>query len=178
MIRNLASTRLEEIESRWKPAREQMAQIREGSEHGHWDWRNKIWSTESGRHRLVAIERCGDVQGLMAILSQPCPTALGVEGSPVLYVDYLEVAPWNLKGLPSPPRFLGVSTLLIAEAVRLSIDSGWQGRVGLHSLPQAERFYSAFCQMTSIGRDVGYYDLAYFEYTEEQAIRRLSQIGV
>jgi len=32
--------------------------------------------------------------------------------------------------------------------------------------------------MTSIGRDVGYYDLAYFEYTEEQAIRWLSQIGV
>ena len=130
MIRNLASTRLEEIESRWKPAREQMAQIREGSEHGHWDWRNKIWSTESGRHRLVAIECCGDVQGLMAILSQPCPTALGVEGSPVLYVDYLEVAPWNLKGLPSPPRFLGVGTLLIAEAVRLSSILGGKGELG------------------------------------------------
>src|SRR5262245_16578063 len=110
VIRDVPSTRLEEIETAWKPAREQAAQVfaqtNEGGEHGHWDWRNKVWSTESGRHRLVAVESRGDVQGLMAVLTEPRPAVLGAGGGPVLDVDYLETAAWNLKGLPTRPRFL------------------------------------------------------------------------
>jgi hypothetical protein len=91
-------------------------------------------------------------------------------------VDYLESAPWNLQGSVVLPRFLGVGTVLLAEAVRLSVEDGFGGRVGLHSLPQAEAFY-ARCRMTNSGADPDYYDLTYFEYTGHQAAEWLATIG-
>ena len=66
--------------------------------------------------------------------------------------------------------------MLIAEAVRLSMEMGLGGLVGLHSLPQAEAFY-ARCRMTRVGTDPFYYDLTYFEYTGQQASDWLASIG-
>ena len=43
---------------------------------------------------------------------------------------------------------------------------GFGGRVGLHSLEQAERFYQEGCRMMRIGTDPVYYRLAYFEYAK------------
>lgn len=149
---------LEAIEASWAEERE-MAAVRGLAplEHAHWDWRNKADSVEAGRHMLVAIECDGKVQGLMAVLRLPRPARLG-DGY-VVYVDYLEAAPWNLKSSADSPRFLGVGTVLIAEAVRISVEEGFEGRVGLHSLPQAEAFYDK-CRMTRLGEDPTYYDLA------------------
>jgi hypothetical protein len=113
----------------------------------------------------------------MAVLSKPRKAELRADPGPILYVDYLETAPWNLKGLPQPPRFLGVGTVLIIEAVKLSEENGWRRRVGLHSLPQAERFYETRCKMTRIGCDPYYLNLTYFEYTEEQATNWLKEVG-
>lgn len=143
-------------------------------EHDHWDWRNKAESAAGGHHLLVAVECEREVQGLMAVLRRP---RAGHGGSPVLYVDYLEAAPWNLKATGSPPRFIGVGTVLIADAVHLSREFGLGGRVGLHSLPAAEPFYETRCRMTRIGPDPDYYDLTYFEYTERQAADWLAAIG-
>lgn len=39
------------------------------------------------------------------------------------------------------PRLRGVGTALVTAAVALSEDEGFKGRIGLHSLPQAEDFY-------------------------------------
>ena len=68
-------------------------------------------------------------------------------------------------------------TVLITEAVRLSLEMGLGGRVGLHSLPQAEGFYTHRCRMTRVGTDPHYYDLTYFEYTGQQATDWLAAIG-
>jgi hypothetical protein len=55
----------------------------------------------------------------------------------------------------------------MAEAIHVSLGRGADGRVGLHSLPQAERFYSERCGMVRVGRDIPPYpDLVYFEYFE------------
>ncbi len=123
---------------------------------------------------LVAVESDNEIQGLMAVLRHPRRARLG-EGH-VVYVDYLESAPWNLKGSTDPPRLLGVGTVLMSEAVRISIEEGFEGRVGLHSLPQAEPFYKK-CQMTRLEQDPSYYDLAYFEYSGRQGIEWLNAIG-
>jgi hypothetical protein len=80
------------------------------------------------------------------------------------------------QGSAAPPRFIGVGTVLIAEAVRLSVEMGLGGRVGLHSLPQAEAFYTR-CGMTKVGPDPHYYDLTCFEYTGRQATDWLASIG-
>mgnify|MGYP001574334861 FL=1 len=59
--------------------------------------------------------------------------------------------------------------MLLLAAVQLSLDEEFQGRIGLHSLPQADDFYSTKCGMTSLGRDGRYQNLTYFEMTREQA---------
>jgi len=74
------------------------------------------------------------------------------------------------------PRYVGVGTLLIAEAVRLSVETGLDG-VGLHSLPQAETFYQDRCRMTRLGPDPDYYELTYFEFTGRQAVDWLTANG-
>ena len=93
------------------------------------------------------------------------------------HFDYLESAPWNLKSFAASPRFIGVGTILIAEAIRLSLEMGLSGRVGLHSLSQAETFYAARCRMTKVGPDPHHFDLTYFEYTGQQATDWLASIG-
>lgn len=179
LYRDYPPAGLEIIESQWAKAREEAAAA--GSvaglaplEHSHWDWRTKADSVEAGRHMLVAIECGGEPQGVMAVLRTPRPAKLSTDG--VVYVDYVESAPWNIKRAAMPPRFLGVGTLLIAEAVRLSLEMGLAGRVGLHSLPQAEAFYGR-CGMTRIGPDPDYYDLTYFEFAGQPAQDWMTSIG-
>jgi hypothetical protein len=54
-------------------------------------------------------------------------------------------------------------------AIQLSIDEGFHGRVGLHSLPQSEPFYRDKCLMQFCGHDPHYQDLSYYELTRELA---------
>lgn len=129
-------------------------------EHAHWDWRNKSDRVQSGKFELTVIECEADLQGLMVVESKPRRSRFGV-GS-IVYIDYIESAPWNLRGFADSPRFIGVGTQLIADAVVKSIEQDHGGRVGLHSLPQAEAFYSKL-GMTRWGRDQDYFDLTYFE---------------
>ena len=60
VIRDAPSSCLVEAERIWKPARDlvaqALAQSGEGVEHRHWDWENKVLTTESGHHRIVTIE--------------------------------------------------------------------------------------------------------------------------
>jgi hypothetical protein len=176
VIHDLAAARLSEIETDWNPARTVVAHTHPGAEHTHWDWRNKAESVAAGVCRLVAIQHDGQTQGLMAVSTGPRPGALAGPGRSILYVDYVEVAPWNLRLPAQSPRFTGVGKALLAEAVRLSVASGFMGRVGLHSLPQAEAFYAAGCGMTRTGPDAGYHNLVYFEYTEGEAARFLTGV--
>ena len=110
------------VQARDKAAAEGLASGLTSFEHAHWDWRNKVHSVEAGRHMLVAVECQGEVQGLMAVLRLPVPSRRSAD--PLFYVDYLESAPWNLKLLSVSPRFMGVGTVLMAEAVRLSLRCG------------------------------------------------------
>ena len=59
------------------------------------------------------------------------------KGKPLVYVDFVETAPWNAKEFTSSPIYKGVGVRLIQAAARLSIDESFSGRVGLHSLPQS-----------------------------------------
>jgi hypothetical protein len=166
---------LDDLERLWSPKRRLQQ-----AEHAHWDWRRKAGSVESGEHLLIVVESEGrsdsGPEGVMAVRRQPVPARLPGR-SAVVYVDYLESAPWNLKEFAQQPRYLGVGTALMADAVRLSHEQGLGGAVGLHSLPQAEPFYSRRCQMTRLGPDPAYYDLAYFEYTVEQARQWIASLG-
>ena len=58
---------------------------------------------------------------------------------------------------------------MIAAAIHLSLAEEFSGRVGLHSLPQADDWYSRGCGMTDLGPDPAVQNLRYFEMTPEQA---------
>lgn len=67
------------------------------------------------------------------------------------------------------PRYGLIGSIFVATAVQLSLSEGFKGRIGLHSLPQAEKFYGERCRMTDLGRDAKKENLRYYEMTAEQA---------
>jgi hypothetical protein len=178
---------LDALEHLWAPGRADLE--RELAGHGeilesvHWDWRNKSRRPPHW-YCLVTVECEGQVQGVMAVENFLRPAVL-TSGAWVLYVDYIEVAPWNYrvpqdrgKPVARESQFKEVGTLLLSEAIRMSIGAAAGGRVGLHGLAQAEKFYVRRCGMTRIGADPGYYDLVYFEYPDGVAAARLTAMGV
>jgi hypothetical protein len=169
-----------EIQSKWNLARSSLVSrsLEMGAgppEHADWDWANKLDNIETGRNTLVVIQCQNDVQGLMSVLTSPQYSEFS--GQHVVYVDYLESAPWNLRIGGNEPRYLGVGTILIGESIALSHDLGLEGRIGLHSLRQAEPFYRDKCRMTDNGPDAGCEQLAYFEFSSQQAAEFLVRIG-
>jgi hypothetical protein len=98
VTRGISAAQLRRIEVDWKPARVALAAaVRAGGgdlENTHWDWNQKVERVEQGNLVAFAIECDSQVQGLMAVPAQPRWSILST-GSHVIYVDYLEMAPWN-----------------------------------------------------------------------------------
>ena len=180
LVRNVLPSDVEAIESVWMPARRILVAASEADgshlENSHCDWVRKAPQAEDGSLALYAVECESEVQGLMAISTRPREAIL-TEGSSLVYVEYIEAAPWNIRTKGHLPRFLGIGTALIADAVRISLEMGLGGRVGLHSLSQAERFYEQRCRMTCLGPDEDYYRLVYFEYPEGVSSSWLTAMG-
>lgn len=59
---------------------------------------------------------------------------------PLVYVAFIEVAPWNQAG--PERRFSGLGPILLRAAAEYSKQRGFGGRLGLHSVPEAEQFYN------------------------------------
>jgi hypothetical protein len=169
-----------EVDSAWRAFLSAAIRgLREGGvnlpEHAHWDWARKLRRIEErSGYQLFGVECADEIQGLMLLEAERHVARLsGQQGAGLVYVDYLSAAPWNLRSLTATPRFGSVGRVLMAAAVRSSLDLGFDGRVGLHSLPQAETFYSATGGMTGLGTDDVVEGLRYFEMTPEAAWRFL-----
>ena len=139
-------------------------------EHSHWDWELKAKQAEmfSGFQTLFAIECEGEIEGLMIVdfamfLAKLPPD----KEKSILYISYIETAPHNL--YEEPRHYKGIGYTLYRTAVQYSLDKQCEGRVGLHSLPQAEEFYGKRCQMTPLDKDPSHQNLRYFESTQEQS---------
>ncbi len=136
----------------------------------HWNWRDKLQAIEQLlAHKTFSIVCQGETQGLMVVNLTKTARHQAQRGKPLAYVEYLENAPWNRPELFTPQRYRGVGKLLIRAAIALSDEEEFKGRIGLHSLPQADRFYAEKCGMSDLGQDSGYQNLRYFEMTPEQA---------
>ena len=136
----------------------------------HWNWAQKTARV----HGLLAfkgfsVTAQGETQGLAQVDLTKSAREANSLGKPLVYLDYLEVAPWNRPELGFTPRLRGVGTALVTAAVALSEEEGFKGRIGLHSLPQADNFYRRRCGMTDLGPDTAYQNLRYFEMTIAQA---------
>ena len=137
----------------------------------HWDWRKKIVALQPMLANPGFCIVCNDLtQGMMIVdtAARRCRIE-GQKGQHLVYVLFIESAPWNRPELFSPQQYRGVGSILIRAAVELSEELEFHGRIGLHSLPQADGFYVNTCGMTDLGADPGHQGLRYFEMTPEQA---------
>ena len=140
-------------------------------EHWHWNWanNNKFTKINLLAYRCFGIECDNKMQGLMLVNTINTSRLQNQKSKPLVYIDYIEVAPWNSKVLTTDPRYRAVGVRLIEAAIRFSLEEGFGGRVGLHSLPQAESFYENICGMTRGEIDLHYHSLCWFEITEVNA---------
>jgi hypothetical protein len=175
----LAPKVLVDTEKEWGPIRREAARklyragkIKEIPQHFGWDWEAKAQKLKLLAYRCFGIECAGKYQGLLmvkltGVFARLAPDA----GKDLVYIDYLESAPWNLGTMMDTPLYGGIGTVLMRTAVQLSYDEGFHGRIGLHALPQSEEFYRDNCEMHGCGPDASYEDLPYYEMTREIAAR-------
>jgi len=128
-----------------------------------WDWRFKFnFIINSPNREGYAIELEGETQGLMLIETQMHGSRI-TEGQRLVYVEGIATAHWNRKDIQYPPRYKSVGTALMQFARTRSLELGYEGRVGLHSLPGTEKFYDNQ-GMQNLDPDEDYDNLVYFEY--------------
>lgn len=184
LYENLHPIDLTIIERQWAPWRQKVIRdLLDSSidraawpESLHWDWSLKADQLKLLAFQCNAIDCENEWQGAMVIDSafHRC-RADAQRGKPLIYVEYIEAAPWNwrIPEIGQQRRFRGIGELLLTSAVECSFDLGFKGRLGLHALPQAEGFYEIRLGMTPLGEDVAYHGLKYFELTEAQALQFL-----
>lgn len=181
----LVPTALFEAEKEWGPIRLEaveklyhLGRSREIPQHYHWNWGAKSRKLQLLAYRCSGIECDGKWQGLLMVqLSGQVARLDPDKGKDILYIDYLETAPWNLHTMVDKPLYGGIGTLLMQTAVQLSYDEGFHGRIGLHTLPQAEYFYRDNYGMYSCGPDASCQDLLYYEMTREIAASFTSNVN-
>ncbi|VAW79015.1 hypothetical protein MNBD_GAMMA12-347 [hydrothermal vent metagenome] len=94
----------------------------------------------------------------------------------IIYVEFIATAPWNRDKIERQ-LYAGVGLTMIYHAINISFGEGLDGRVGLHSLPQSNDFYSIKCGMTDFGPDKSKDNMNYFEMSNEQAIIFLLKVN-
>jgi hypothetical protein len=142
---------------------------------GHWNWAEKV--ADAGNilgFRMFCVTAQGMTQALMRVDLTKTARLDSMSGKPLVYVDYLEVAPWNQSFAGTPKKYRGAGPILLAAAAELSCEEGFKGRLGLHSLPQAEAFYEK-AGMIDLGPDAEVQNLRYYEMTSEVAQALLAQ---
>ena len=178
LLSNISPVELVNIENEWREDKRKIINQMgstinsrlESLQSLHWNWSDK-----AGLLKLLEVEaygvKTGDIwQGAMLIKTASnfarCEQDLG---KPLIYIDYIETAPrnWNIKELDQVGEFRGVGPILFQEAIRRSMKEGYGGRIGLHSLPQAEDFYAKI-GMISFGRDKRKQNLVYYELSQER----------
>ncbi|MEQ1848442.1 MAG: GNAT family N-acetyltransferase [Nitrospira sp.] len=178
-IDGLSQDEIDKAINVWKPAM-QAAQRRMDAEgvpveqrpqHGHWDWNKKY--QRLGQFLLfqfLGVECDGEMQGLCLLQTANMFCRIPAQaGKGLVYIMFLEVAPWNSVRVVREPRYRLVGSLLVVEAIQISHSLGFNGRIGLHALQQAEDFYSKACGMDDLGPDHTHDGLRYFEMTSGQA---------
>jgi hypothetical protein len=179
LIDGVTRDEIENAEAAWKPFLEEQLKRMQAQgipkerwpQHRHWDWRQKQEATEQYlAYRMFGIECQLQMQGLMLVLTAGRHCRIeSHKGKPLAYIHFLAAAPWNLPGILAEPRFGLVGSILLATAIHLSLEEEFQGRIGLHSLPQADEWYRNSCGMSDLGCDPAVQNLRYFEMTPEQA---------
>ncbi len=184
LIEGLTIREVELADLAWSPTIEQTKKLLiknnvpsdKWPQHLHWDWRNKRKKTNFLNYKWFGIKCNGDWQGLLLLeLAQHFCQIKEQKGKPLVYLQYLATAPWNTPALVGEPLYSLVGKIFVTVAIEESIQQEFKGRIGLHSLPQSESYYSKVCKMTDLGKDPTADNLRYFEMTEKHAQKFLNK---
>lgn len=135
----------------------------------HWDWVGKAKDARRAMgQETFAVECNGHTQGLMLVDLTRFARLDPHRGRELVYIELLATAPWNRYGTVADPKYKGVGRILIASAISLSIHEGFEGRIGLHSLYQAESWYREEAGFTDVEFE-HLKKMRYFEMTAVQA---------
>ena len=176
VYRELDQKNFDDFDRLWKPMlakrRAEVHTLAEAAnanvQDANWDWvgKAKVAARMMGQETF-AVE-CGETQGLMLVDLNGFARLDVQKGRELIYVELLATAPWNRHKFVASPRYKGVGRILIATAISLSIESGFGGRLGLHSLPQSESWYRDEAGFTDLGFDAPK-RMHYFEVTPDEA---------
>jgi hypothetical protein len=173
LIQGVTLVEMQAADQQWKPFLTQAVEeaLARGvsrydlPDNKHWEWERK--ARAMGAESLAfSIEADHETQALMIVRTDKICRLPQQMGKPMVYVDYLATAPWNLSELVPAPRYKSCGRRMVQAAIRYSASLGFDGRIGLHSLYGAEGFYRSGLRMQDCGIDVHYEDLRYFEMTE------------
>jgi hypothetical protein len=154
--------------------------LEELPKHWGWNWTRKISRLPDPLLAFCGVECNGQMQGMMEMAKEGYLCKLpDQKGKPLVYVKYVETAPWNIRLLNPNPMYGGIGSRLMRVAIDLSNAEGYKGRIGLHSLPgkgagQPEWFYEHVCHMEPVETERNAEGLLYFEMTENEAITFLN----
>ena len=111
-------------------------------EHIHWNWAIKA-ARSSGllSYRSYGIKAAGKIQGLMMVCLDARYARLAPDkDKPLVYIDYLETAPWNAREFTSTPIYKLVGLRLAQVAARTSVQEGFSAGLGCTRSHSRERF--------------------------------------
>ncbi len=162
-LASLTAKHVEDYDQFWQPL------LREfGEDDKALSWRFKQQLAERQPNwECYAIEYEDLTQGLILLETQFHGSQFNW-GQKLVYVETIMTAPWNRPRIQRPPEFKGIGRQMMQFAQQRSLALGYQGRVGLLSLPDAVGFYERI-GMTRLELDPedivdAEENLPYFEY--------------
>ncbi|GAA6614790.1 GNAT family N-acetyltransferase [Scytonema sp. NUACC26] len=157
-IVNLATKHVEDFENQWAELLRQYKQ-----QDKFWDLMVKLrMISRFDNYEGYAVEYENQTEGLLVIETTMHGSQITL-GKRLVYIYYIATAPLNRKIIQNPPKLQGIGTSLLLSTRERSLELGYEGRVGLHSLPGYEKFYDNR-GMYDLGPDEDLDELVYFEY--------------
>jgi hypothetical protein len=145
-------------------------------EDSHWDWGKKMnYIKDKLAFESFVIEADDKTQGMM-IVDHATKFSRIENGKPIIYIFFLATAPWNRKLIMDTPLYGAVGKLLFYQAIGESIESKFEGRISLHSLPGAVEWYK-YLGMEDFGEDINYNKLHYLELDKVVANKIINQLN-
>lgn len=131
-----------------------------GEVDAEWDWRAFVANAGTGAESgALVVEGRVEAAFLLSTIGYKSRQGDG----PLVYLDYMAVAPENRDRESGPRQLRGCGSEILRLARYRSRQLGYEGRVGLHSLSTAESFYVAqgMRRWEPMQEDDGY---VYFEW--------------
>ena len=171
---------IEDYNSLWRPffdkAKEKLVKEDSKIEDSHWDWGKKIeYMNGLLAYKSFALEVENITQGMMIIETVQHFSKIEYNKH-LIYIEFLSTAPCNRKNIVEKPKYSFIGSVLVFKAVRESLDRGFEGKVGLASLPLACLFYEnlGFKNLSIDSQN----NLKYFELSKEAAEKTIEKYSI